>query len=123
MIGPVKELVRSLIGLAETRARLAANELEEQALRLVEIGAWVLFSMFFFGVAVVFAAILIVLLAWDANRILAAGLLAALFLATGVAGALVSRRLMRERPRMFAATLEELAKDRERLERDAASGG
>lgn len=118
MIGPVKEFARSLIALAETRARLAANELEEQTLRFLEIAAWGVLSIFFFGVATVFVALLIVLLAWDANRVLAASLLAALFLGAGTTGAVMARRLLRERPRMFAATLDELAKDRARLERE-----
>lgn len=118
MIGPVKEFVRTLIALAETRAQLAANELEEQTLRLLEIAVWAVVSMFFVGVATVFLGILIVLLAWDANRMLAAGLLAALFLGIGGFGALMARRLLRDRPKLFAATLAELKKDRQRIERD-----
>jgi len=118
MIGPVKEFARSLIALAETRARLAANELEEQTLRFLEIAVWAVLAMFFLGVAVVFLALVVVLLAWDSNRVLAASLLAVLFLGTGAVGALMTRRLLKERPRLFAATLGELAKDRERVERD-----
>jgi uncharacterized membrane protein YqjE len=117
MLGPVREFVRTLVVLAETRARLAANELEEQTLCLLEIAVWTVLSMFFFGVAVVFLAVLIVLLAWDANRVLAAGLLTALFLGTGTFGAFMAARLLKLRPKLFAATLAELAKDRERIER------
>jgi len=118
MIGPVRELARSLVALVETRARLAANELEEQALRFLEIAAWAVLSMFFFGVATIFVALLIVLLAWDANRVLAASLLAALFAGIGTLGAIVAGRLLRQRPKMLVATLNELEKDRERVERD-----
>jgi len=118
MIGPVQDFVRSLIALAETRARLAANELEEQTLRILEIAVWAVLAMFFFGVAVVFLAMVVILLAWDSNRVLAAALLALLFLGVGTLGAFMARRLLKERPRLFAATLGELAKDRERVERD-----
>jgi len=37
MLASVRELARSLLSIVETRARLAANELEEQTVRLVEI--------------------------------------------------------------------------------------
>ncbi len=122
MIGPVKEFARTLIGFAETRARLAASELEEQTLRFLEIALWAVLSIFFFGVAIVFLAMLVVLLAWDANRLLAAGLLAALFLGVGTVGAVIAARLLKQRPKMFAATLEELAKDRDRAARGAEPG-
>ena len=62
------------------------------------------------------ACVFVVILYWESNRLLAAGLLAALFLAAGAAGALIARRRLGERPKVLAATLAELAKDRERLE-------
>lgn len=114
MIAPVKELARSLLAFIETRTRLAAGEIEEQWLRLLEIALWGLGALFFFGVALVFVAIVVVLLAWDANRILAAVALAALFLFLAALGALTTRRLLRERPRFLGATIDELAKDRAR---------
>ena len=115
MLGPVRELARTLLSFAETRARLAAAELDEQVVRFVEIALWGALAVFFFGVAIVFAAVLIVLLAWDSHRLFAAGLLAALFaLATGVA-ALLARARLRERPKFLQATLEELRKDRDRM--------
>jgi len=116
LLGSVRELARTLLSFAETRARLAAGELEEQAVRFVEIALWIAFTLFFFGGALVFLSVLIVLAFWDANRLLAAGLLAVLYLGAGCASALVARARMRERPRFLAATLEELRKDRERVE-------
>jgi len=114
MLGSARELARTLLAFAETRGRLAAGELEEQALRLVEITLWVACALFFFGLAIVFLSVVVVLAFWDANRILAAALLAALYLGAGLAGALVARKRWLERPKFLAATLEELRKDRER---------
>ena len=74
MLGSVRELARNLLSFAETRARIAATEFEEQVARLAEILVWAAVALFFSGVAVVFIAILIVLLFWDSNRLLAAGL-------------------------------------------------
>lgn len=115
MLGSLRELARTLLSFAETRARLAATELEEQAVRFIEILVWILAALFFFGVALVFAAILIVLLFWDSNRLLAAGLLAVLFLGIGAAAAFIARVHMRERPMFLAATLAELEQDRNRV--------
>jgi len=117
VLGPVRGFARTLISYAETRTRLAANELEEQVTRLYEIALWTLVTLFFLGVAVVLGAVFVLIAFWDDNRLLAAGLLAAGFLCIGVAGTLFVRRRMAERPRFFAATLGELARDREQVEK------
>ena len=117
MLGSLRELARTLLSFAETRTRLAATELEEQAVRLVEILIWLAAALFLFGVALVFLAMLIMLLFWDSNRLLAGGLLAALFLGAGTAAALIGRARMRERPKFLTATLAELKLDRDRIGR------
>jgi uncharacterized membrane protein YqjE len=115
MPGPVREIARTLLSFVLTRTRLAAAELEEQALRLIEILIWLLAALFFLGIAIVFIALLLVLLFWDSNRLLAAGLLAALLVSVGAGAALIARRLLRERPPLLAATLAELERDRNSL--------
>ena len=115
MPGPVREFARTLLSFALTRTRLAATELEEQALRLIEILVWTAVALFFIGVATVFIAVLVVLLFWDSNRLLAAGLLAALFVAIGIGAVLIARVRLRERPKLLAATLAELERDRDTL--------
>ncbi len=115
MLGPVREFARTLLSFALTRTRLAATELEEQGLRLIEILIWLAAALFFLGIAIVFIAILVVLLFWDSNRLLAAGLLAALFIAIGAGAALMARMRLRERPKLLAATLAELERDRDTL--------
>lgn len=117
MLGSVRELARTLLSFAETRARIAATELEEQVARLAEILIWASAALFFSALALVFIAILIVLLFWDSNRLLAAGLLAAIFLGIAAASALVARARLRERPKFLAATLAELKQDGERITR------
>ena len=115
MLGPVRELARTLLAFAATRTRLAATEVEEQALRLLEIAIWVAAAYLFLGAALVFGAVLVVLLFWDGNRLLAAGFVAAAFVGAGVFAALVARARLRERPKFLAATLAELERDRDTL--------
>ncbi len=117
MPGPVREFARTLLSFALTRTRLAATELEEQALRLAEILIWLAVALFFLGIAIVFAAVLVVLVFWDSNRLLAAGLLAALFVSIAAGATLVARLRWRERPKLLAATLAELERDRDTLGR------
>jgi uncharacterized membrane protein YqjE len=116
MLGPVRELARTLLSYALTRTRLAATELEEQALRLAEILLWLAAALFFIGVALVFGALLVVLLLWDSNRVLAAGLIAALFVGAGAVAAAMARARLRERPKFLAATLAELESDRDAID-------
>ena len=115
MSGPVRDFARTLLSFVLTRTRLAATELEEQALRLIEILIWLAVALFFIGIATVFVALLVVLVFWDANRLLAAGLLATFFVSIGTGAALIARRLLRERPKLLAATLAELERDRNTL--------
>jgi len=117
MPGPVRELARTLLSFALTRTRLAATELEEQAVRLVEILIWLAAALLFLGVALVFVSVLVVLAFWDSNRLLAAGLLAALFVCVGGGAALIARIRLRERPKFLAATLTELERGRDTLGR------
>jgi len=115
MPGPVREFARTLLSFVLTRTRLAATEVEEQAVRLVEILIWLAVALFFLAIAVVFAAVLVVLVFWDSNRLLAAGLLAGLFIVIGIGAAWIARSRWNERPKLLAATLAELERDRQTL--------
>jgi uncharacterized membrane protein YqjE len=115
MLGPARELARTLLSFAETRTRLAAVEMEEQAVRITEILFWVAASIMLLGIATVFICLVIVLAFWDTNRVLAAGLISALLVGGGTAAALIARARIRERPKFLAATLAELHQDKERL--------
>lgn len=114
---PVRGLVRALISFVETRAQIAATEFEEQALRLSEIALWALAGLFAAGIALVMLSLFAVLLFWDTHRILAAGMVGALWLAGAALCALVARARLRERPKFLSATLAELARDRARFAR------
>ena len=111
----VRSTVRTLLSFAETRARLAANEFEEQLLRLLEVAAWAVAAVFFFAIAVLLVCLFIVLVFWDSNRILAAGLIAGLFVAGGGVSVLMGRSCLAARPKFLAATLAEFEKDRQRM--------
>ena len=112
---PIRSAVRSLLSFAETRARIAATEFEEQLLRIFEVAAWAMAAFFCFSIALALVALLIVMVFWDANRELAAGLLAALFIAAGGFSVIMLRACLAARPPFLSATLVELDKDRQRM--------
>lgn len=116
MLGPVRELARSLLAFAETRARLAATEFEEQAVRIAEIAVLAAAALFFLGLGLQFIALMVLLAFWNSNPVLAATLMALLFLGLAAAAVLVARARMRERPKFLSATIAELKKDIEQVE-------
>ena len=113
----VRSALRTLLALVETRARLAANELEEQGLRILEVMVWAAAALLFFAIALILVALFVVLVFWDSNRLLAAGLVAGFFVAGGVVSVLMVRAGLAARPQFLAATLAELHKDREQAAR------
>ena len=116
MLGSVRELARTLLAFAETRARLAATDIEEQAVRFLEIAVLAALAVLFFAVGLVFVSIIALLALWENNRLLGAAVLGGIYFGAGAVAALLMRARLRERPAFLSATLEELRKDRERLE-------
>lgn len=117
--------LRSLLTYAQTRAALAANEVEEQVLRLIEVALWAVAALLLFSIALVFVALFVVLMFWDTNRLLAAGLVAAAFIAGGAVGVVMARAGLAARPKFLAATIAEFQKDRDRtgLQEDRPASG
>lgn len=71
-----------------------------------------LFSLLF---GLVLLAILIVVLYWDSHRVLVLSLMTGGFLSIGVLLALLVRQQINAMPKLFEASLGELAKDRDHL--------
>ena len=112
----LKELLATITALAQTRLELVGTELEEQVARLAILLVWSIVALFLVFTSVVLAAVAIVIVFWDEHRVLVAfGLAGGMALLAGGSILYVMNQL-KQRPRMFQATLEELEKDRQRLE-------
>ena len=61
------------------------------------------------------AMILLIIMFWDTHRLLSLGVVAGIFLACGMLAWVVAVRKARSKPRLFAASLSELSKDRQEL--------
>ena len=111
----LKALLAALSAALHTRLDLFATELEEERERLKQ--TLVLTLMVFFGLGLGFILLTIFLVALFLERgwLAALGALAAAYLAVGIVAAFKLRNRFLTRPGLFPATLEELAKDRDRL--------
>ena len=111
----VRALAATLIFIAQTRLELLSTELEEQWVWLSSMLVWTVVALFCAGVGVVLATLFVVLVLWDTHRLLALGIPAILFLLGAALAWLVVRGKARAKPRLFAASLAELSKDRKEL--------
>lgn len=117
-LASVRLVLASLLEVGRTRLQLAVTEIDEERLRLAELLLWATFALFFVGLGVVFAALLLVLLVWDGPREAVLAGIAALFLGIGAWAAVAWRRKARAKPPFLAATIVELKRDRAALAGD-----
>ena len=111
----LKGLAASLVAIAHTRLDLLSTDLEEERARLVSVLVMLFVALFCLGVGVVLLAILVAVVFWDSHRLLALAGLTGVFLAGGVAALGCARHTLKTKPRLFAASLAELSKDRQHL--------
>jgi uncharacterized membrane protein YqjE len=115
LFGSVKGLTATLLGIAHTRLELFSTELEEEGIRLVSIVRWALVALFCAVLGVIFATLFVVFALWNTHPLLALGIPAVLFSLVGVLAWRVVDGKVKSKPRLFAASLAELDKDREKL--------
>jgi len=115
LLESLSTLAATLVAIAHTRLDLLSADVEEDRTHLLSLLVLALAALFFLGIGVVLAAILFVVVFWDTHRLLALGSLAGFFLAAGMAAGLFALHKARTKPRLFAASLSELLKDRQQL--------
>ena len=114
---------RGLLGtgvtLLQNRLQLLGVELAEERVRLVSMLAYGGAAFLCIAAGLIFLAILLTVLMWDNNRLLALGMFSALFLGAGIASAALAISLARGGSKLFSASLAELRKDRDALSASA----
>jgi uncharacterized membrane protein YqjE len=116
LMDSAKRLASTLIAIISTRLELLANELQEERLRLTQIFLLSLFALFCFGMGVLLLTVFITVLFWDDHRLAVLGGLCILFFVLGTLMAMMLRNKAQSRPKLFSASMAELARDREQLE-------
>ena len=115
LFASIKSLAAGLLGIVQTRLELLAAEVAEERQRLTALLVLVLLSLFSLGLAVVLLSVLIVVALWESHRLAALGGLIGVFLIAGAGLGWLALHKLRSHPRLFDATITELAKDRQEL--------
>lgn len=115
LAGSLRGLLDAGLATAQIRLELLAVEAQEEKLRLSSLLFNTMLSAVFLGFGVVFLAVLLTVLLWDDHRLLALGAGTVVLLAAGILTARNAAREAKRGSRLFAASLGELARDREAL--------
>ncbi|HSD97775.1 MAG TPA: phage holin family protein [Sulfuricaulis sp.] len=115
LLASLQRLLATLLDIVQTRIAIVATEFEEERVRLRELVVFGFVALFFVNLGVVLFTLLVVMLFWESHRLYVMGGFALLYLGVGVAAGISLRHRLKSRPRLFAATLAELAKDRDQL--------
>jgi len=117
-----ENLLSSIKGLASTGASIAQTRLELLSLdvqiarsKFISLLVMIVGALFFLFFGLVMLALLIVIYSWESDRMLALGLLTGAFLSVGLILAALITQSLRKMPKLFEASISELAKDREAL--------
>lgn len=115
LLDSLRKFARTSIAVLQTRLEIFASELDEQRELLAKIAVLAAVAAFCLALAVVLLVLFIVVLFWDTNRLLAIGALSGVFAVSGAIALRMLRSALKQRPKLLAATLSELRKDRSRL--------
>lgn len=115
LLSSLKNLVSTGASIAQTRLELISTDVQIARTKFLGLLVTVIFTLFFLFFGLIMLALLIVIYSWETDRILALSLLTAGFLAVGCILALVVLRSLKTMPKLFEATIAELAKDRQEL--------
>lgn len=115
LLGSLTALSATLVTMAHTRLDLLSVDIDEAFDHASSQLVLAVTGLFCCGVGVVLILILVVVAFWNTHRLLALGVLAAFFLAMAAAAMWKVLHAARARPRLFAASLAELFKDRQQL--------
>ncbi|MBI5911230.1 MAG: phage holin family protein [Betaproteobacteria bacterium] len=115
LLHSIKHLAQTLLAAAQTRLEILATEIEEERVRLEQLLLIALAAAFCLGMAVVLSVAFVMIYFWDTHRLITVGMLAVTFLAMAAALGWILRIKAKTRPKPFAITRGELAKDRTML--------
>ena len=115
LLSSLKHLVSTGLSIAQTRLELISTDVQIARSKFLGLLIMLIFTLFFLFFGLVMLALLIVIYSWETDRILALSLLTSGFLAVGIILALVVLRSLKTMPRLFEATIAELAKDCQEL--------
>ena len=115
LLSSIKNLVTTGASIAQTRLELISLDVQVARTQFISLLVMIVSALFFLFFGLVMLALLIVIYSWESDRMMALGLLTSAFLLIGLILALLIMQSLRTMPKLFEASIAELAKDREAL--------
>ncbi|ENO84938.1 phage holin family protein [Thauera linaloolentis] len=115
LAGSLRGIVDAGLQTVQTRLELLALEAQEEKLRLTSLALNVVLCGLLLGFGLVFLMVFLTVLFWEEHRLLALGISTAVCLGGGLFAASNAAREFKRGSRLFAASLAELARDRDAL--------
>jgi len=109
--GSLRALGATLLELLCARGEMVALELQEERTRAEQKLVLAIVATLFLAMGTLLAALLVVMLSWDTHPVLAGAGVTSLYLGIGVWALVRLRRIVRDTPPPFSATLAEFAND------------
>jgi uncharacterized membrane protein YqjE len=117
LLSSIKNLAATGASIAQTRLELLSVDVQIARAKFISLLVMIVCALFFLFFGLVMLSLLIVIYSWEADRMLALGLLTSTFITIGLILAILIMRSLRTMPKLFEASIAELAKDREDLSR------
>jgi uncharacterized membrane protein YqjE len=115
LLSSIKSLVSTGASIAQTRLELISVDVQIARTQLIRLLVMIMSALFFLFFGLVLMALFIVIYSWESDRMMALGLLTGAFLSIGLILAALIMQSLRTTPKLFEASIAELAKDREAL--------
>lgn len=115
LLSSIKNLAATGASIAQTRLELLSVDVQIARNKFIGLLVMIVCALFFLFFGLVMLALLIVIYSWEADRMTALSLLTAAFISIGVILAALIIKSLRTMPKLFEASIAELAKDREAL--------
>jgi uncharacterized membrane protein YqjE len=112
----MKGLIATALAIAQTRLQLLSNELEEQGIRGLQLLALGAIALFCAATGILLLTAWLIIALWDQYRLLTVGILALVYFAGSAVALRTLKTRAAERPKLFAASLAELQRDRDLLQ-------
>jgi uncharacterized membrane protein YqjE len=115
LLNSLKQLVATVGTIAQTRLELLGDEIQAEKHRVAQVLLFGAAAVFCLACSLLLVTVLVIVMLWESNRLLAIGGFSVMYLALGLALALAARKRAGAGTNLFQASIGELQKDRDRL--------
>ena len=115
LLSSIKNLASTGASIAQTRLELISIDIKIARSKFISLLVMIISALFFLFSGLVMLVLFIVIYSWESDRMTALGLLTGAFLSIGLILAALIMHSLRTMPKLFEASIDELAKDREAL--------